>query len=222
MNRLTSITLIVALSATLSTRATAQWNAARFDTDRNRVYTTFGLDPALVTTVGYARVTRPFGHPVQLSIDAGLAAAHIDTRDFRARLGAQSTIVRAGAIRLTGSATFITRGTENAIYRALDFGAAFSGTLGVYRRGWYAAGEFGFDKAIITHLTHTDWYRRNFYPDAKDGWYLDAGGVFNYGLATGLNLGRMELGLRAGWRRTENFKQLLTPVYGTLGVGYAF
>jgi len=31
--------------------------------------------------------------------------------------------------------------------------------------------------AIITHLTHSDWYRENIYRDAKDGWYLDADGT---------------------------------------------
>jgi hypothetical protein len=210
------------LSVALVPGASAQWNVARFDSGKNRLYTTFGLDPALVTTAGYGRVVSMFGHPVQLTGDLGLAAARLDTRDFRARLGIQTSILRAGSIHLTGSATFITRGTENSIYRALNFGSDFTGTLGMYRHKWYAAGEFGFDKAIITHLTHSDWYRKYYYPDAKDGWYLTGGGVFHYGVGAGVALGPIEIGGRFGWRRTENFKEVATPLYGSLGVGLGF
>lgn len=222
MNRIIGGTIGIALAVGIARPAAAQWNAARFETGRNTMYSSFGLDPALVGTVGYGRVVRVAGHPFQLTGDVGLAAAHLDTHDFRARIGTQTTLLTAGAMRLTGSATFITRGTENTLYRALDFGSDFTATLGAYRHGWFAAGEFGFDKAIITHLTHSAWYRDHYYAAAKDGWYLNAGGVFHYGVTTGLSLGRMELSLRAGWRKTENFKDLVSPVYGGVGVGFGF
>lgn len=210
------------LSVLVVNSAAAQWNVARFDTGRNRMYTTFGLDPAFVSTVGYGRVVRPFGHSVQLTGDIGLAAAHLDTRDFRARLGMQTSILHWRSLRMTGSATFITRGTENSIYRALNFGSDFTGTLGMYRHKWFAAGEFGFDKAIITHLTHSDWYRKNYYPDAKDGWYLTGGGTFHYGVSAGIALGRLEVGGRFGWRRTERFNDVTPPMYASVGVGVGF
>ena len=126
------------------------------------------------------------------------------------------------SVRLVGSAAFITRGTENSIYRALNFGADVTGALGVYRRRWFVAGEFGRDKAINTHITHSDWYRENVYPDAKDGWYLDAGVTYHYGVASGVAIGRTELALRAGWQRTEDFNDLLPPIYASLGVGFRF
>jgi hypothetical protein len=84
------------------------------------------------------------------------------------------------------------------------------------------AGEFGFDKAVITHVTHSDWYRMYFYPDAKNGWYLDAGGTYHYGLASGISVGRAELFARVGFLRTEDFKDLVPPVYAGLGVGLEF
>jgi len=202
--------------------AAAQWNVARLRTDRNRVYTTFGLDPALVTSVGYGRVIRLSGHDVQLTGDVGVVAAGMDTRDFRARLGTQTSLLRWRSLHLAGSATFITRGTDNMIYRGLNFGADVSGSLGVYRRRWFAAGEFGKDKAIITHVTHSDWYRTYYYPDARDGWYLDAGGTYHYGLAGGFALSGVEFAGRFGWRRTEDFNELLPPMYASVGVGIGF
>ncbi len=223
MSRTSNIMLgAVLLSALVARDAAAQWNVARLGTRPNRFYATFGLDPAFVGTVGYGRVLRLYGHDFQLTLDGGLATAQLDTRDFRARVGTQTSLLRWRSLHLTGSATFITRGTENSIYRALNFGADLSGTLGVYRRGWFVAGEVGKDKAIITHITNSGWYRVNVYPDAKDGWYLDAGGTIHYGVVAGLALGRMEIAARFGWLRAENWEQIMPPMYATLGVGVGF
>lgn len=202
--------------------ANATWNVARFEPGQNRAYTTFGLDPALVTSAGYGRVVPLFAHPFLLAAEAGVVDAGLDAGDFRARLGAHTSLVRWRSLRLAGSATFVTRGTSNSIYRGINFGSDFTGTAGVYRPRWFAAGEFGFDKAIITHVTHSDWYRRYFYADAKDGWYLDAGGTFHYGLVGGISAGRTELSARCGFLRTEDWNDLVPPLYASLGVAFGF
>ena len=222
MNRTTSIILGVLLVALVARDAAAQWNVARFKTGRNTVYATAGLDPALVTALGYARVIELVGHDFQFNLEGGLAAAHLDSRDFRARAGIGTSLLRWRSINLTGSATFNARGTENVLYRGFDYGADFTAALGVYRRGWFAAAEFGKDKAVITHVTHSDWYRTNYYPDARDGWYLDAGGTFHYGLSSGVALGPAEVTLRAGWLRTEKWDDMLPPMYASMGLGVRF
>jgi len=220
MSRTTSIILGALITLFLARDAAAQWNVARYEDHRNHLLVTSGLDPAMVTELGYGRVFRAFGRDLQLAGNAGVVTADVDVSDFRARLGAQTWLLRWRSLHFTGSATFITRGTENSIYRGLNFGSDFTATLGAYRHGWFAAGEFGYDKAIITHITQSDWYRDNFYPEAKDGWYLDAGGTFHYGLTGGIALGRAEIFARLGWRRTERFNDLIPPVYGNLGVGF--
>jgi hypothetical protein len=225
MSRFTSITSIVLgiiLSLFVAYDAQAQWNVARFDANQNRTYSSFGLDPALVSAVGYGRVVSLFDHQWQVTGEVGVVAAKWDTRDFRTRLGTQTSLVRWGSFNVAGSATFITRGTTNAIYHGFNIGADMTGTFGWYRPRWFAGGEFGLDKAIITHVKHTDYYRRYFYPDAKDGWYLDAGGTYHYGVTSGLALGRTELVARAGFLRTERFKDQLPPMYASLGVGFGF
>ena len=211
-----------ALVALFAGDAAAQWNAARLDGPSNRVYASFGLDPAFLPTVGYARALRLFGHRFQLAGDVGVVAADFDTRDFRARLDVFTSLLRWRSLRLTGSAAFITRGTENTIYRGLNFGSDLTGALGVYRPGWFVAGEFGFDKAIITHVTHSEWYRTYFYPGAKDGWYLTGGGTFHYGGTAGVAFGPTEVMARYGWRRTEHFGELTPPMYASLGFGFGF
>jgi hypothetical protein len=222
MSRASSIALGLLLTALVAANAAAQWNVARFGTERSHIYSTFGMDPAAISTLGYGRVLQLSGHPFQVTGDVGLVTAGMDTRDFRARVGTQTSLVQWRSMHVTGSATFITRGTDNSIYRGLNFGADLTGSLGVYRHRWFTAGEFGFDKAIITHVTNSDWYRKNFYPDAKDGWYLDAGGTYHYGLAGGFALGRTEVVGRFGLMRTERFKELTSPGYVSVGVGLGF
>jgi hypothetical protein len=108
--------------------------------------------------VGYGRVASLFGHRLQLAGGVGIAA-EMDTRDFRARLQVLTSIVRWRSLYLTGSTALIARGTDNSIYRGYNFGTDLTGALGVYRSGWFFAAQFGLDKAVITHVTHSDWYR---------------------------------------------------------------
>jgi hypothetical protein len=221
MNRILFGTLGVLMLSMLLVRDTAgQWNVARFGLERNRVYTTVGLDPALITSLGYSRVIPLWGHDFQFSGEAGVVAAHMDINDFRARLGTQTSIAEWRSMHFTGSATFITRGTENLIYTGLNLGADFTGTVGAYKERWFAAGEFGFDKAIITHITNSDYYKKYYYADAKDGWYLNAGGTFHTGVVGGWALGKADLVGRVGWLWTEDFNGLTPPMYASLGVGY--
>ena len=221
MRRTTTMTLGIALTM-LASNAYGQWNVARFGTERNRVYTTFGVDPAFVSSVGYARVIPVMSHNFQVNGEVGLAAGRADARDFRSRIGVQTSLLSWKALNLSGSATFISRGTDNAIYRGFNFGADLSATFGVYRPGWFLAGELGKDKAIITHVTHTSYYRDHFYPDAKNGWYLDAGGTLHHGLVAGVTLGKVELVGRGGWLRSERYNSLMPPMYASVGLGVGF
>ena len=222
MNKRMTFALAVLLAATMTRDAAAQWNPVNRDMASNRVYMTIGLDPAIVTSIGYARVVPIAGHAFQIATDVGMAGTEFDTRDFRARIAFESSLVSWRSVHLSGSAAFLTRGTDNSVYRGLNFGADFTGSLGVYREQGFAAVQFGKDKAIITHVTHTDWYRDQVYDDARDGWYLDAGGAFHYGLTGGITLGPAELVGRAGFLRSEKFDRLTPPVYGSLGLGFGF
>lgn len=221
MTRTLQIAAGLLLAAFIVRDARAQWNIARLDGAPNRVYTAFGLDPAFVSTIGYARVVPIRGHRVQFSADAAMGTAGLDPSDFRVQVQALTSVVRVGDVRVTGSATFITRGTENTIYRGVNFGSDFTGGVGVYKPGWFAGWEFGFDKAIVTHISHTDWYRQ-FYPGAKDGWYIDTGGTYHYGFTGGIAVGRVEIAGKFGWQRTEHFNDLAPPMYVSLGTGLMF
>ena len=219
-------TLKLAFGLVLSTltvgELAAQWNIGRTDGPRNFAYASFGLDPALIASAGYIRTVPVFGHAVEMGGEAGIVAAGWDARDFRARVQLRTSLLHLGVFRIVGSAAFIARGTDNAMHRAFNFGSDVTGNAGLYGRRWFLAGEFGFDKAIITHITHSDFYRRHVFAGAKDGWYLTGGGTYHYGATGGISIGPAEIAVRAGWLTTEDFNELVTPLYSSATVGFRF
>ncbi len=198
----------------------AQWNLARLESGDTRLHVSMALDPAVITSLGYGRMTSLLGSTTQFGLEVGVVAGDADLRDYRVRLGGELQLVHRGAFRVAASAAFMTRGTSNTVFRAVNFGSDFGVTAGVYHRGWFVAGEVGFDKAIITHLTHTQEYRDQYYEDAKDGWYLNNGGTGRLGVRMGRSIGSAELLLRAGIARTQGGESLTAPGYLTLGMGF--
>ncbi len=202
--------------------AHAQWNLARQRAGTDHLYVTAGLDPAVIPSLGYGRTVSAFGVATQLSAEAGVVAGEADVRDYRARFTAQVQLAHIGRVRVGGRASFITRGTENRIFQAVNMGAAMSGTAGLYGQRWFAAGEVAFDKAIVTHLRHSDDYRAQSFPNAKDGWYLDNGGTWGLGALMGRTMGRHELVVRVGVSRTQAWETPTIPGYAVIGWGVAF
>jgi hypothetical protein len=197
----------------------AQWNIARIDSGKTWVYSSYGLDPSVVGSVGVARSIARL-RETQVSADAGWVVAGLDVRDFRGRMGARSTALRWRSVRLTGAGELSARGTTNSIYRALGIGAATTWTLGMYRQGWFAGTEAGYDKNVATRITNSDRYRTYYYADAKDGWYGSTGGTIHYGLAGGVSLGPAEFMMRGGVLKTERFNDMVPPGYVSVGVGF--
>ena len=98
--------------------------------------------------------------------------------------------------------------------------------LGYYSKDWYVASEFGYAKYLLAYIVSTDYYKTNYYQDAKDGWYGGLGGKFQVGLQGGYTfLDKLELSLRTGIVQTEginNFNPSGPPMYADLGVAYLF
>jgi hypothetical protein len=210
---------VVSLIAINAPIAAAQWNVARNDSSRTLVYGSYGLDPSFVATLGVARSVSSLGG-TQFAADAGFGVAETDTKDFRGRIGARVPAIRLGALRLVGDGAVIVRGTSNAIYRSVGFGASTSATLGIYRPRWFAGAEAGFDKSVVFHITHSDWYKSYFYSEAKDGWYGPGGGTYRFGLTGGIVIRSAELMTRTGLLRTERFNDVTPPLYLSIGAGF--
>ena len=111
----------------------------------------------------------------------------------------------------------------NDFVRLVNFGSDMSGIVGYYRPKWFVAGEFGFDKAIVTHFRHSKAYKDQ-YPGVVDGWYEPAtGGNLYYGLQAGFSFRKQDIFLRAGKILTQDYKTTpMVPIYGQLGYNIKF
>jgi len=187
------------------------------------IYTSFGLDPAFAATLGYARNFHHsiFNRDIIISTEI-TSPIKLDLSDYRYKLGGQARIYNFDKLDFSGVLTFINRGTKNSIHHAISFGMDITFLFGYYRNRWFAAGEFGSDRAIFTYIDHSDWYKTYFYSDVKDGWYRNTAGSFHYGFRTGFSLSRIEITLRAGVQKTKSILDPLVPFWGVLGITYCF
>ncbi|MFN0034562.1 MAG: hypothetical protein ACKVUS_05800 [Saprospiraceae bacterium] len=142
--------------------------------------------------------------PVLANIEYSAPVGGKPLDDFKVRMGGQIELLRWSGLSLTAKAYCPFRRFENNQVRLLNFGGEVSGVVGFYRRRWFLAGEFGFDKAIVTHIRHSRSAQEN-YPGIQDGWYLPTGGNYFYGLQTGFSFRANELSLKAGKLATQGW-----------------
>lgn len=191
-------------------------NVGAVASDTNIVTVTTGEEHGLVVGVGFDRVSAVADHPVIVGGDVALSAAGFDLADFRVRAGALTPIVDGAHWKILGGATAVVRGTHDDIARMLDLGVDVTAAAGYYARHWFAAGELGFDAALVTHIAPTDAYRMVVYPDARDGWYRTTGGLLRIGVQGGVSLGHDDVALRAGILRDVEGDPPLFPMYATI------
>ena len=214
--------VFVALVA-LAGRAHAQ-SFSRLESGQQAVTAETGLQSGVVTSLGYAaglrldridRTLMPFAQ-------ATLPIARPDLHDYAFRAGAQISVLTIGWFDLSAQLAFDVAETENSIYRGTALRTDLVVLGGHYGRRWFAVGELGYDRAWLTYIKNSDWYRTYFYSDAKDGWYGGTGGLLHAGAKGGVMVGSVEVVLRAGVTKTEALRDLDLPFYATLGANLRF
>jgi hypothetical protein len=176
-----------------------------------------GFDYGVVYGIGYSYQFKS-KLPALLNISYSLPSGGKLFDDFKTKIGGQVSLYRINSFQFSASVHGIYRRYENPLVRLQNFGSELSGVIGYYKSRWFVAGEFGFDKAIVTHFKHTTEFKADF-PQVKDGWYEPStGGNFSYGLQTGYSFNRSDLTLKLGKVLTEDFKTKPSiPYYFQLG-----
>jgi len=142
--------------------------------------------------------------------------------DLKIKGGVQMEVCKVGGFSATLTAHGILRRFENSYARLVNFGSEFSAVAGYYRLKWYAAGAFGFDKAIATHIRHGSEYREHA-PGAQSGWYIPTGGNFHYGLQAGISGRKTDVSLALRRMVSQGFETApFIPYYANLGVNRRF
>lgn len=209
--------VLLALLAPVAAQA-QEMNLGTLDEASNVVHVRTGAEYGFVASVGYGRVVPLFDRHLVLTADATLPWATLDASDYRLRVGAMMPVLGARRWKIAAAVAPTVRGNKNDISRMIDLGADLAVMGGYYARGWFAAGELGFDWALTTHVAHSDRYRQNVYAGARDGWYANPGGNIRAGAQGGAAFGRYDIVLRLGVVRDTAGDEPLLPFYGTLAV----
>jgi hypothetical protein len=160
--------------------------------------------------------------PVVLNIEFSAPFGEDLFDDFKTKLGGQAELFNINNFSATVKVYGLFRQYKNEYVKMSSFGSEFAANVGYYKPKWFAAGEFGFDKAIATHIKNSDEMKEN-YPDSEDGWYVPTGGNFFYGITGGYSLKSIDVYLKAGKTVTQDFKTTPTiPFYAEVGFNFRF
>lgn len=214
--------IVFALSFYIFQRAEAQtvnWDA--LENTRHIISPAVGWDYSISYSLGYGYQLKT-KVPIVLITNFSIPSGENLLDDFKTKIGGQVLLLNTSNLKGGITIKGIYRRYENPLVRLQNFGSEMKGTLGYYKPRWFVAGEFGFDKAIVTNFEHSELYRETIYGDAKNGWYQPAtGGNFLYGLQTGYSFKKADITLNFGKVMTQDFMTTpLIPFYLRLGYNH--
>ncbi len=183
---------------------------------RHTINANIGWDYASTVGLGYMykfNMKVPVVANAQFSVPAGKTIGD----DFKSKLGFQFRPVKVGNFQATVGVYGIFRQYQSEMARLQDFGSEFTGLAGYYRKHWYLAGEFGFDKAITTHINGK--LAKKSYPATQDGWYVPTGGNFHFGIQVGYSISNLDIYMATGKITYQNFNySAIVPNYVQIGL----
>ncbi len=210
---------IIILGSKISFAQNVNWKSLN-PNQKHLINVNIGWDYGLVYGIGYSYQLKT-KMPTLLDISYSVPSGNKILDDFKTTFGARMQIYEINNFQFNASVHGIYRRNQNSLVRLQNFGSEVTGIVGYYKPKWFVAGEFGFDKAIVTHFKHSEDYKLDF-PGVKDGWYEPStGGNINFGLQTGYSLKSSELTLKFGQVLTQDFKSKpLIPLYFQFGYNF--
>ncbi|MBD3289498.1 hypothetical protein GF337_11905 [candidate division KSB1 bacterium] len=221
MKKIITITFIL-MTITISNAQDVNWKSVD-PGQRSLGHFQFGYDYGVTVQLGYSRFANIY-KPVLFTLDYSFPMGEKLFDDFTLRYGGQVEIYKINNISVTGKILGNFRRYQTSMVRIASFGADFSVLAGFYKSSWHIAGELGFDKAISSHLKHSEEYRNNVWAEIKDGWYVPTGGNWYYGIQGSKTIGgTYDITLRAGATNAQgNDEDSMLPFYFQLGLNKKF
>jgi len=215
------IAIFTLLSFQFSYAQSINWSSLNHD-QKSITYLNFGYDFGITSQIGNAHKLN-IDRPILLTADFSFPMGKSLIDDFKFRIGGQMAILKKNNFIFSAKLYGSLRRHETNLVRMVSFGSELAGLVGYYKSSWHLAGEFGFDKSIITHLEHDEEMRKNF-PGIVDGWFLPSGGHFYFGLQGSKTLGdRFELSMRVGATKAQfRDEDAILPYYAQLGLIFNF
>jgi hypothetical protein len=198
------------------------WSALN-KSNRHIIGTGIGMSYGLNYRLSYGYQVKNKFFPAVADVEYSFPSGNKLFDDFKVRMGGQIRWIGFHNFQFSTGIHGVFSRHGHDFVRLINFGSDFNGVAGYYRSKWFAAAEFGFDKAIATNFKHTEKYKEQ-YPGFANGWYKPAtGGNFYYGLQGGFSLRKADIIAKVGKVITQDFKTTPTiPYYGELGCTFKF
>ncbi len=183
-----------------------------------------GLDSGLTFDATLARRFDPnsWRSPVLAQLTLTLPYAKLDVGDYALAATTRTTLIphRLFGVHVEGGLVF--RHAQNAVYTASAPGWQSALLVGHSGARFGVLGELGIEQFVAARMTHSAAYRRQVYDNARDGWYRLPATTLRAGLRLAIRGDQIEGSLTAGVLSTAQGTFLIPPVYGRLGIAYAF
>ena len=141
-NRSIFFLLLVMFAAWPMGGATAQILSPLSDGE-TAVYLNYHQDPVLAYSVGFATGDGAVMHVTDLQVPL-----HPEEQDWQLKLGGQANLLEgiAAGWDISPAISVLIRHREGEGYSWNDIGLDFTGLFGYYGAGWFAIGEYGYNK----------------------------------------------------------------------------
>ena len=221
MKNLISISILFILISNTSIGQNINWMSANSKSNHS-TNLSIGYNFGMVTQVGHSynlKTKVPIWINSNISIPFG--ADRLD--DLKMKVGVQIPVFQRNSFLVTMSANSIYRRYQSGLVTMAGFGAEFKGSIGFIKANKHIALKVGFDKSIVTRLSHTELMKQN-YTEIQSGWFLDTGGHWSYGVTLGRSIKRqfyvtLDLGLTNAQGDDQN---ALIPLFMNIQLAKTF
>lgn len=163
------VALVLSLLFHTVNAQTINWASLK-EGNRHIITANFGSEYGIVYGLGYGYHIKTELFDIVPNFEFSFPSGNKILDEFKTKPGVLIRWYEFNNFQFSTRTHGIFRRYENDFVRMLNFGSDLAGIIGYYHPKWFASGEFGFDKAIVTHFKHSELYKSR-YPDVKDGWY---------------------------------------------------
>lgn len=190
----------------------------------NRVYFIGGIEPGVMTSLGYEYDIdiKTIHRTVSVYTELGLSIMQLDIKNSNNELGIRIPLVEWKSFRIIDVLNTTIGRINNHNFNSTVFTLGNEINIGYYGTNGYITTIAEYEKFLFSHLSHTDYYRSTYYPEAVDGWYKSAGGMLQFGLKGGFSLAETDISLEIKKGFTEQLNTYASPFHINLLVGYSF
>lgn len=189
--------------------------------EKHILNTNIGAEYGVIFGLGYHYKLNSELFPMTVGAEFSMPSGNNLADDFKTKAGVNIRWIKIRDFQFSTRVQGVFRRFENENVAIANFGLDMAGVVGYYRPRWFGGIEAGFDKAIVSHFKHTEYYRET-YPDVKNGWYEPStGGNFYFAIQGGYSFNHQEIYLKIGSIVSQDFKTKPNLPY-LLQLGYNY